>query len=159
MSYEIRLAEEDDIRIIVELLNKVTLNLHQKNINQWIYPWDFEEINIGIKNKNTYVIAIDKLIVGTFSVKDMDMNAVLQISNPNNLYLYRIAILPEYQGKNIGFKVINYAFQISRNLRKTLYLDCWAGNIKLKNFYSKTGFHYCGDYKEEDYMISVFKYE
>ncbi len=25
----------------------------------------------------------------------------------------------------------NYAFKISRNLRKTLYLDCWAENIKL----------------------------
>lgn len=158
MLYEIRLAGEDDVRIIVELLNKVTLNLHQKNINQWTYPWNFEEINIDIKNKNTYVITTDKLIVGTFSIKDMGINMVLDISKPYNLYLYRIAILPRYQGKNIGLKVVNYAFQVSRNLRKTLYLDCWAGNIKLRKFYSKAGFDYCGNFQEEDYMISVFKY-
>ena len=155
---EIRLAEKDDIGIIVELLNKVTLNLHQKSINQWKYPWHFEEINIEIKNRNVYVITIDKLIVGTFSLKDMDINEGFHISNPNNLYFYRIAVLPEYQGKNIGIKAINYALEISRNLKRTLYLDCWAGNIKLKNFYSKAGFNYCGDFKEEDYMISVFKY-
>lgn len=158
MLYEIRLAEKDDISIIVELLNKVTLNLHEKNINQWTYPWDLEEINTDIKNKNTYVITIDKLIVGTFSIKDMDINEILHISKPNNLYLYRIAILPAYQGKNIGLKAISYAFQVSRNLSKTLYLDCWAGNIKLKSFYSEAGFDYCGDFPEEDYMISVFKY-
>ncbi len=158
MLYEIRLAEEDDIRIIVELLNKVTLKLHQKSINQWTYPWDIEEINIDVKNKNIYMMTIDKLIVGTFSIKDMDVNAVLHINKPNNLYLYRIAILPGYQGKDIGLKIVNYAFKISRNLRKTLYLDCWAGNVKLKNYYSKAGFDYCGDFQEKDYMISVFKY-
>jgi ribosomal protein S18 acetylase RimI-like enzyme len=156
--YEIRLAREEDTRIIVELLNKVTLDLHRKNINQWAYPWDFKEVYEDVKNKNTYVIESDTLIVAAFSIKDMDVNAVLNISKPNNLYLYRIAILPEYQGKNIGLKVINHAFELSRSLRKTLYLDCWAGNIRLKNFYSKAGFDYCGDFKEDDYMISVFKY-
>ena len=83
--YEIRLAEKDDERTIIELLNNVTLCLHQKNINQWTYPWDFEEINIDIKNINIYVITIDKQIVGTFSLKDIDTNAVLHISEPNNL--------------------------------------------------------------------------
>lgn len=96
VSYKIRLVEKNDITKIVELLNKVTLNLHQKNINQ---------------------------------------------------------------GKNIGSKIINYAFEFSRNLGKTLYLDCWAGNIKLKNFYSEAGFEYCADFQEEDHMVSVFRYE
>jgi len=157
--YEIRLADKDDIRTIVELLNNVTLCLHQKNINQWTYPWDSEEIVIDIKNRNIYVITIDKLIVGTFSLKDMDTNVVLHISEPNNLYLYRIAILPQYQGKNVGLKVIKYACETSINSRKKLYLDCWSGNDKLKIFYSKAGFDFCGDFPEEDYMISVFKYE
>jgi hypothetical protein len=39
-----------------------------------------------------------------------------------------------------------------------LYLDCWAGNKKLRNFYSNAGFDFIGDFPEEDYMISVFKY-
>lgn len=156
--YVIRLGQKDDASAIAELLNKVTLDLHQKNINQWQYPWDFEKINVDINNRNTYVITIDKLIIGTFSLKDTDPNETLHISQPNNLYLYIIAILPEYQGKNIGLKIIDYAFETAANLRKTLYLDCWAGNTKLKSFYSKAGFEYCGDFQEEDYMISVFRH-
>jgi ribosomal protein S18 acetylase RimI-like enzyme len=155
--YEIRLAEKVDISAIVDLLNKVTLNLHQKNINQWTYPWDFEEISIDLKN--IYLITLNNLIVGTFSLKDMNINAALHIIKSNNLYLYRIAILPECQGKNIGLKVINYACEISKDSKKILYLDCWAGNVNLKNFYFKAGFDFCGDFPEDDYMISVFKYE
>ncbi|WP_051624031.1 GNAT family N-acetyltransferase [Clostridium akagii] len=158
MLYEPRLAVRDDVNTIVELLNKVTLSLHQKNINQWTYPWNFKEINMDIENKNIYVITIAKLIVGTFSIKDMDINAVLHISEPNNLYLYRIAILPEYQGKNIGLEIINYVFKISKNRGKILYLDCYAGNVKLKDFYSRSGFDFCGDFPEEDYVVSVFRF-
>ena len=159
MIYEIRLAEKDDISTIVELLNKVTLNLHQKNINQWTYPWDSKEINIDIKNTNIYVITADKLIVGTFSLKEIGINSLPTIIEPNNLYLYRIAILPEYQGKNNGLKVTSFACGISKRLKKIVYLDCWAGNVNLKNFYLKAGFDFCGDFPEEDYMISVFKYD
>lgn len=159
MVHEIRLAEKNDVSSIVELLNKVTLNLHQKNINQWVYPWNSEEINMDIINRNIYVIVEDNLIIGTFSLKIVSINAVIPIIKSNNLYLYRIAILPEYQGKNIGLKLIDYACKISRDSKKILYLDCWAGNINLKNFYLNAGFYFCGNFPEEDYMISVFKYE
>jgi ribosomal protein S18 acetylase RimI-like enzyme len=159
MASNIRLAEKDDISTIVELLNKVTLDLHQKSINQWTYPWDSKEINIDIKNKNIYVITVDDVTVGTFSLKEIGINSLPLIIESNNLYLYRIALLPEYQGKSIGLNVINYAYEISKDSKKVLYLDCWAGNVNLKKFYSKAGFDFCGDFSEEDYMISVFKYE
>lgn len=53
---------------------------------------------------------------------------------------------------------MNYVFEISKNNGKAIYLDCWAGNEKLKSFYSNAGFNYCGDLPEEDYKISIFKY-
>jgi ribosomal protein S18 acetylase RimI-like enzyme len=105
------------------------------------------------------VITVDDLTVGTFSLKEIGINSLPTIIESDNLYLYRVALLPEYQGKNIGLKVTNYACQISRDLKKILYLDCWAGNVNLKNFYLKAGFDFCGDFPEEDYMLSVFKYE
>lgn len=158
MDIEIRLAKKDDLIEVVELLNSVTLNLNEKNINQWSYPWSDADLINDLKNENIYVVLTDNLIVATFSLKDMGINEVLHVIKPDNLYLYRIAILPEYQGKSIGNKITNYAFKISKNSNKALYLDCWAGNKKLKKFYTGVGFDYCGDYPEDDYMISVFKY-
>jgi ribosomal protein S18 acetylase RimI-like enzyme len=159
MKYEIKLAQKENVLALVELLNIVTLNLHRKNINQWSYPWDTQIIERDIKNKNTYMISEQDKIVGTFSIKSIGTENWIPSVNRDDLYLYRIAILTEYQGNNIGLQAIDYACQISRNLKKTLYLDCWSGNEKLKAFYSKVGFSYCGDFPEEDYKISVFKFE
>ncbi|MGV2941336.1 GNAT family N-acetyltransferase [Mesobacillus sp. LC4] len=64
---------------------------------------------------------------------------------------------PEYQGKGYGSVITSWSCQYARQLVEELYLDCWAGNEKLKNFYSENGFEYVGDFPEEDYYISVFK--
>lgn len=153
---QIRTAETKDADSIVNILNKVTLHLHKKGINQWDYPWNCEKIKEDIKNGHVYVISDKSFIIGTFSIKHIDNLASLLIERDSK-YLYRIAILPEYQGKNIGIQIINYVFEYSRN--KTLYLDCWAGNEKLKSFYKNVAFDYLGDYPEEDYFISVFKFK
>jgi ribosomal protein S18 acetylase RimI-like enzyme len=136
----------------------VTLNLLRRSINQWTLPWDSHVIGGDIENGNVYIMTSNEYIIGTFSLRNMSSNLSINISESNNLYLYRIAILPECQGKDAGCELIDYAVQISRNLGKSLYLDCWAGNEKLKTFYSKAGFNYCGDFPEEDYQISLFKY-
>jgi len=100
---------------------------------------------------------VNSSIIATFSIKDTDYVNVPLIEAQNN-YLYRVAVLPEYFGKSLGLKMVNYAMKLSRQMNKTLYLDCWAGNNKLREFYSGAGFELLGDVPEEDYMVSVFKY-
>lgn len=140
-----------------EILNKVALHLHKKGINQWDYPWDYNKIEQDIKNGHVYVMAADDLIIGTFLLKNIDDFAALLIDKGSK-YQYRVAIVPEHQGANFGTQIINYVFEYSKNLKKPLYLDCWAGNKKLKSFYRNAGFEHLGNFPEEDYFISVFKY-
>lgn len=153
---EVKLAEKKNINELVKLLNIVTLNLHDKGINQWEYPWDCERIKKDVEEGNTYEIIIGHSMAATFSIKDVK-NPRFPVIDKNSMYLYRIALLPSFQGNGTGFRVIKYAMQISRSLNKTLYLDCWAENEKLKSFYSNAGFSYCGNFPEKDYMVSVFK--
>jgi len=87
-------------------------------------------------------------------MKGVDTLADLQ-PEPRSKYLYQIAILPEYQGKGIGKQITTFAQGLAD---LAVYLDCWAGNEKLKKFYTETGFKYLGDFPEEDYFISIFKY-
>lgn len=153
----IKLAVINNKNTIVELLNKVTIQLHKKGINQWAYPWNLSEIEKDIIKECIYVIEMDNLIVGTFSIKETS-KMDFPIADSEGKYLYRIALLPEYQGKGLGLEIINFTFQYSLTLKKSLYLDCWAGNQKLRSFYSNAGFDYIGDFPEDDYMISIFKY-
>ena len=154
---QIRLAELSDLEDIVDLLNKVTLDLHQKGINQWDSPWDAEEIEEEIRDSQVYVLTVEDSIIGTFSIKIIDEFAPLEVE-PESRYLYRIVVLPDYQGKGLGLEIVNYACRYVDELGKRLYLDCWAGNQKLRNFYSQAGFEFVGEFPEEDYLISVFKY-
>ena len=70
--------------------------------------------------------------------------------------LFTIFVLPDYQGKGLGKILIQNAIE---NSSKIIYLDCWAGNDKLKTFYKSNGFNYLKDVKEKDYFISIFKKE
>jgi GNAT superfamily N-acetyltransferase len=131
--------------------------LHEKGINQWTYPWNIDYISEDVNKGRVYLMLIDGMAAGTFSIKDTN-NINVGLIDPNNNYLCRIAILPEYQGQKFGMDIIRFSKEYSRNNGKSLYLDCWAGNRRLRDFYSGAGFEHLGDVPEDDYFISVFKW-
>jgi ribosomal protein S18 acetylase RimI-like enzyme len=153
----IRLARLEDLKRILYILNITTLDLKQKGIDQWDYPWDDKKITYQVMNNNSYVLLLNNEIVGTFCINEVTNISKLLVG-PESKYLSQIAVIPEYQGRNLGNKVTDFACSLVRGLNKTLYLDCWAGNKKLKKIYLSNGFDFIGDFPEEDYFISIFKY-
>jgi len=152
----IRLANADDHKKVIYTLNKAALDLHNKGINQWDYPWDEDEVFYQIQSGYLYIVLIDEQVIATFGIKEINSLSDYLIE-PASKYLFQIAILPEYQGKGYGPLITDWSCEIARRDHKALYLDCWAGNEKLKSFYQENGFNYEGDFPEEDYYISVFK--
>ncbi|MFB7155756.1 hypothetical protein [Lysinibacillus sp. NPDC056232] len=63
---DIRLAKIDDFSQLLYILNEVTLNLQQKGIHQWEYPWDKNKIINQLKNNFLYVLLVEEEIIGTF---------------------------------------------------------------------------------------------
>lgn len=151
---EIRLAKQGDQKDILNVLNAAALILHEKGISQWEYPWDEKELVDQMEF--LYVVTVDNQVIGTFGIKDIDCLNEYSFE-PSSKYLYQIAILPEYQGKGYGPVITSWVREYVCGGGKPLYLDCWAGNQKLKSFYQENGFDYVGDFPEEDYYISVFK--
>lgn len=148
---EIRLAKEEDVEDILSILNAASLALLNKRINQWTYPCDAQRLvkQLGFLHVGT----VSGNVIATFGMKDLNG---WHVGNRGK-YLYQIAIHPEYQGKGYGSEIVTWACQYARRLGEELYLDCWAGNNKLKDFYSENGFEHVGNFPEEDYYISVFK--
>ncbi|UYZ23822.1 GNAT family N-acetyltransferase [Mesobacillus jeotgali] len=148
---EIRPAILEDVKEILTILNAASLALLDKGINQWPYPWDEDTLleQLGFLHVGT----VAGKVIATFGIKDLKGWHV----GKSGKYLYQIAIQPEYQGKGYGSVITGWACEYARRLVEELYLDCWAGNTKLKDFYSENGFEFVGDFPEEDYYISVFK--
>ncbi len=153
---EIQLATFKDVPSMVKVLNAVTLDLLKKGINQWPYPWDPFVVKQAVERHGGYVVRLDAQITGAFYIYSVSNLSDLPME-PQSLYISKIAILPEYQGRNIGSQIIRFACSLTQKQNKTLYLDCCAGNEKLKDFYRVQGLEYVGDFPEEDYFISIFK--
>lgn len=154
---KIRLATLNDQQQVTNVLNKATLDLQKKGIYQWDYPYDVNKIVNEIKNNYAYVLLLDEEIIGTFCMKHINRLSILTIDS-KSIYLYQIAILPEYQGNKYGSVIIDFACSLASDINITIYLDCWAGNGKLKDFYLNNGFEYQGDFPEDEYFISIFKF-
>ncbi|MDR2976957.1 MAG: GNAT family N-acetyltransferase [Streptococcaceae bacterium] len=150
----IRKARIEETQEITDVLNVVTQDLLRKNIHQWTQPWNESEIIAEINQEQLYVLENENKILGTFAIKEKSCLSSLDLTN-GSYYLYQIAILPICQGNGLGGEILKFA---ERHFEK-VYLDCWAGNAKLKDFYSQNGWDYLGDFPENDYFISVFMNE
>ncbi|SFG33935.1 GNAT family N-acetyltransferase [Sporolactobacillus nakayamae] len=152
----IRAAKPSDLTQILTILNEVSRDLQEKGVNQWNYPWDQEPIEDALKQNQAFMLTLGNHVIGTFFISEIDAISTCVIK-PQSLYLNKIALLPEYQGKNYGSEIMKFALLYAEKQHKPAYLDCWAGNDRLKTFYKTHGFDYLGDYPEANYSISVFR--
>ncbi|WP_054705064.1 N-acetyltransferase [Bacillus sp. JCM 19041] len=151
----IRLATEEDSEEIVLLLNETTVDLHQKGIMQWEYPWDKQMILNRITHSFIYVLEQDRQVIGTFYLTSQTVLNSSSLEGTSK-YLGQIALKPAFQGQQLGSKMIKFALDLANQEKATLYLDCWAGNKKLKAFYTSVGMHYVGDFPHNGYNVSQF---
>jgi GNAT superfamily N-acetyltransferase len=154
---KIELATIEDIHKVMKILNEVTEDLLDKDINQWEYPWKEEVIKEDIIKSRIFLVVYEGVIIGTFSIRALDDQDNAFYRGVEGKYLYRIAILPRTQGLGFGVTMLNLIRESETLNRNNLYLDCWDGNKKLRNFYLESGFIYMGDYPEDDYYISIYK--
>ena len=152
-----QLASKEQLSGILNILNQVTFDLHKKGMMQWEYPWSEKEVLDDIELNRAYIVTANEQVIATFFVKEKESLSTLALE-PRSMYLNQIAILPEYQGQNIGSYIIGYAKDLAGIEEKALYLDCWAGNDKLIEFYERNGFENLGSYPEDDYFVSIFKF-
>ena len=150
------LANESNAYEIYYILSKAKEKLNKKGIEQWKEGWDINDIKKKCKLGLFYVFYDKGNIIGCYSIEKNANIEWIENKEKEYTYLSLLCLLPDYQGKGLGKVLLQSAFE---NSNKIIYLDCWAGNNKLKTFYESNGFKYIKDTKENDYFISIFKKE
>ncbi|SHJ74629.1 Ribosomal protein S18 acetylase RimI [Anaerocolumna jejuensis DSM 15929] len=153
---KIERAVFEDLDEIVNILDEVTLKLLDEGIQQWKYPWYKENVKKELDYQ--YVVRKENNIIAVFSIRPLGKNNFMEEAGDRDYYLYRIAIMPEFQGKKIGEAILQYVRKLCRKDKLNIYLDCYAGNDKLRKFYKKEGFYEVGNFSEKDYNITVFRF-
>lgn len=139
-------ATEEDIDSLLEITSACALYMQSQGIFQWneYYPNKkaFEE---DIQRQELFVFKIDDHPVGCIAVStfmDEEYREVKWLTpNEDNVYIHRLAVHPEQQGKGIARKLMDFAEKKSRLEKRTsIRLDTFSKNLRNQKFYEQRGY-------------------
>jgi ribosomal protein S18 acetylase RimI-like enzyme len=164
---EITLAKKSEAANIVSVLDEVTLTLLEKENNQWAYPWYCFDIEKEIERGYQYIVREADEIIAVFSIKPVEeessakrdlLAGLADTDNKKSCYLYRIAVLPEFQGKNIGKAICLFAVELSKREDLRIFIKCSEQNEYLNKFFRKAGFYYFGKVSESEEPSCIYSF-
>lgn len=144
----IRLANIDEVEIIMTLINKAKLDFKIKGINQWQdgYPNELV-IKEDISNKQAYVLVNDH-IDGYFYLSDYeetyDKIDGKWLTSERYLVVHRLVIDLDKRGQGLANYIMEYLFKMASSLKMSIRVDTHQDNKAMIAMLLKHGFKYCG---------------
>lgn len=153
-----RLATLDDIKSIMEIINKGKEKLNKENIDQWQDGYPNEESIIDdIKNCYSYVLEEENIIIGTAAISfdgEDTYKKILEgkwITNKEYGVMHRVAVKLDSKINGKGRHLIKFTEDLCRSKGiNSLKIDTHEGNKSMRNLLLNNGFVYCGIIYLED---------
>ena len=147
----IRKAEEKDIDSIISITKACAKAMIANEIYQWNehYP-NTSAFKNDVKRNELYVLEIHSVIVGCIVVSsfmDSEYKPIKWLSSTHNaIYIHRLAVQPNTQGKGYAQLLMNFAeeFAIDKNYN-SIRLDTFSQNKRNQKFYELRGYKKLGD--------------
>lgn len=141
----------NDISRILEVTKACAKHLIANGIFQWneYYP-SYEAFENDIKLNQLWVLKDVDRIIGSIVISDImdeEYHAIEWLTpNTKNIYIHRLAVHPDYQGKGCAQLLMNYAENYAKdNNYLSVRLDTFSVNKRNNIFYKKRGFQQRGD--------------
>lgn len=147
----IRKATLNDIDNILNITKACARSMITAHIFQWneYYP-NRAAFETDVKRNELYVLELKNTTLGCIVISTIMDNEYLPIQwltpNKNNIYIHRLAIHPNYQGKGYAGLLMNYAetFSIENNYT-SIRLDTFSQNLRNQKFYELRGYQKLGE--------------
>ena len=147
----IRKARLDDIESIMDMTKACARHMEQQGIFQWNahYP-NRNAFENDVKRDELYVLEIEGEIKGCIVVSTFMDDEYVPINwltaNENNIYIHRLAIDPNMQGKGFARKLMDFAEAYAiENAYSSIRLDTFSQNKRNQKFYELRGYQQLGD--------------
>ncbi|TBM99401.1 GNAT family N-acetyltransferase [Hyunsoonleella flava] len=162
----IRKAILEDVDEILEITKASAKHMIFQNIFQWneFYP-NAAAFEIDIKRDECYVLEINNAIIGCITIStlmDEEYIPILWLTpNKNNIYIHRLAVHPNYQGKGHAQELLSFAENYAVTKRYTsIRLDTFSQNKRNQKFYELRGYKKLGDIyfpKQSEYPFHCYE--
>ncbi|MGJ8735510.1 GNAT family N-acetyltransferase [Zobellia laminariae] len=162
----VRSAKLSEIPQILNITRACAAAMIKNGIYQWNedYP-NKEAFQLDIERGELYVFEEDGQIIGTIvlsTLMDEEYEPVewLTPSN-NNIYIHRVSVHPDLQGKGYAQKLMAFAEDYAReNTFVSIRLDTFSQNKRNQKFYQARGFQRLGDIffpKQSDHPFHCYE--
>jgi GNAT superfamily N-acetyltransferase len=166
--HQTRLASKYDAGWIIGLSDRVQTNLAQKGSEQVIGPLALQNVESSVRNGHCFIfehVRHDKVTkIGSVMADEYSNNYRLSEEEMSEMpakkwFLHALMIEPAFQGHGWGKVFLRKVLRMmGQEGEGVVFLDCFAGNAKLTEFYLSVGFVLLREVPEEDYMVAVFMY-
>lgn len=153
---QVRPAVDREAEIVIDILTRAAEKLAAKGVSQWMIPWEADKVRLAIQLGRQFIVLEADKAIAVFELANQCGNLAVEVTSPGDLYLCHLAVDPNRQNQGVGMQVMRQVLEQATEKRQTLYLDCWAGNTKLRKFYTDCGMTLWGEFPEETYRITVF---
>lgn len=147
----IRRAKISEIDDILTITKACAAYMIKKEIYQWNEHYPSKQAFItDINRKELFVLEIDKKIIGTIVISSLMDEEYIPIqwltTNEKNIYIHRVSIHPNQQGKGYAQKLMDFAENHAKeNEFTSIRLDTFSQNKRNNLFYEKRGYKKLGD--------------
>ena len=144
-------AAIEDIDSLLEITAACALHMTTNGIFQWNdwYP-NRKAFEDDVNRNELYVIKNeDDKIIGCIAIStlmDKEYRPIVWLTeNKDNVYIHRLAVHPDHQGKGIARKLMDYAEEKSMKEKKiSIRLDTFSKNFRNQKFYEQRGYKRLG---------------
>ncbi len=146
----IRAAKLQDIPHILTITRACASHMVEKGIFQWNEHYPHRSAFEEDLARNELFVLDTLSIVGTITISTRMDEEYLPIQwltpNQNNLYIHRLAVHPEFQGKGYAQRLMDHAEKMANsNHFKSIRLDTFSQNHRNQKFYEQRGYQRLGN--------------
>lgn len=139
---EVVVADASEIADVLDMLNEAASWLTACGIRQWPASFTPAMVEPGVRAGETWLAREGGELVGTVTLSWRDPAWPEALDDAG--YVHRLAV--PRRGTGLGQYLLGWAaHQVTDRGRSHLRLDCVATNLKLRRYYERLGFAYCGD--------------
>lgn len=139
-------------------------------IKQGIYQWNEtypsrQAFENDLRRNELYVIEKAGAICGMVTITTLIDKEYIPVAwltkNDNAIYIHRLAVQPENQGKGYAQKLMDFAEDLARKQGySSVRLDTFSKNKRNQNFYEKRGYQKLSDIyfpKQSEYPFHCYE--
>ena len=152
MMLAIRRVSPEEIEPLQEILQKCGLDMQRRfGLGHWMPPYPLDALRKSAEERNVYAVHDGDALVGTFTTGTQPPSYYLTIpgvqeawdtSGEPALYVNRLAVLPELQGRGIGTWCMKTMERLARAEGcRAVRFEAYDKHLELLEYYDRLGYH------------------